>query len=176
MTENNLLSQIERNITILDLYIKEIKKTKILSPPWNPPYDDHCFHPHFTHVTKRVRVKIFLKPNYNLYKKQPKTQVQMPHDLFTPYPIYYPPYMVQTQPLSFSQDPSYLGYSSFLPTSVVEEKYITKKKETIICFHGKETVSYFPIKKASKRLCTWIFKVPRTTREERYPGQGETFQ
>lgn len=61
--------------------------------------------------------------------------------------------MVQTEPLSFSQDPSHLGYSSLLSTSVVEEKYITKK-ETIIRFHGKEIVTYFPVKKASKRLCT----------------------
>ncbi|CAL9242269.1 unnamed protein product, partial [Arabidopsis halleri] len=55
----------------------------------------------------------------------------MPYDLFTPYPIYTPPHTAQSQPLSFSQDPSVFGSSSFLPTRAATERQATKRKQSI---------------------------------------------
>ncbi|ESQ47393.1 hypothetical protein EUTSA_v10028344mg [Eutrema salsugineum] len=72
-----------------------------------------------------------LKAQLQSLQNQPKTQTPMPYDLFTPYHIYSPPAMTQTQPLPFSHDPSIFGSSSFLPTRIKEQRPAKKKHPTV---------------------------------------------
>ncbi|CAN6974520.1 unnamed protein product, partial [Brassica rapa subsp. trilocularis] len=68
----------------------------------------------------------------------------MLYDFLIPYPMYHPLYLVQTQPISFSQDPNHFGSSTFLTTSVVEEICITKKRQSYVSL--KKTQSHVPPK------------------------------
>ncbi|XP_019087516.1 PREDICTED: uncharacterized protein LOC104724406 [Camelina sativa] len=139
VTQNHLLSQIDKKVTIMDLSIKELTK-KIIS-----------LHQELLHLATTVSMNsplMFqkeselksLKAQLHSLQNQPKTQPPTPYDLFTPYPIYTPPYTAQTQPLSFSQDPSIFGASSFLPTKVLYEQQSTKKKKPTEKRLGKEAI------------------------------------
>ncbi|ESQ44532.1 hypothetical protein EUTSA_v10003477mg, partial [Eutrema salsugineum] len=130
MVQNHLLSQIDRKVSILDLSIKEINK-RISS-----------LHQELLHLATTVFTTSplmyqkeselrSLKAQLQSLQNQPKTQTPMPYNLFTPYPIYSPPAMTQTKPLSFSHDPSIFGSSSFLPTRIKEQRP-TKKKHPAV--------------------------------------------
>lgn len=92
MAQNQLLVQIDKKVTSMDTSIKE--KTKGIT----------SLRQELLHLASTVSMTsplmhqkeaelTFLKTQLNSLQDQLKTHVQMPYDLFTPYPIYTPPYM-----------------------------------------------------------------------------------
>ncbi|KAL3614490.1 hypothetical protein CASFOL_041576 [Castilleja foliolosa] len=127
MAQNHLLTQIEKKVSILDSAIQEInQKIETLHKELLHLANTVSFNSPLM-AQKEAELK-HLKNKLNSLS-QNKPQAQMPYDLFTPYPIYVPPYTAQSQPLSFYGDQSIFGASSFLPTKNVEEQLGTKRKQ-----------------------------------------------
>ncbi|KAK9733620.1 hypothetical protein RND81_04G079400 [Saponaria officinalis] len=135
--QNNLLQHIDTKITIMDLAVKEVHQEisslhqELLKLATTASIASPLL------LQKESELKSLKSQLYSLQNPS-KTPQDVPCDIFTLYPVYTPPFEKHPQPLPIlPPESSPFGASSFLPTKILEERHIIKKRQSTSKDGGK---------------------------------------